>query len=465
MQDVNQTSAEEQEALQHERPPTETDRNTAASKKPIPKDTEKIQSIRSALCEISQKEEEEQIVSRITENVKLCKEKKENPEKFAEEERKAAAAMAAMSHPRGARRRRRRRRPPEQPQGLFKGVLPKKGDSAGEIARKSVFWLSSCVFIGCMIWMGTELVDRYQTKQKYDDISSHYNQGSSIGRVTTKTDSKKPTESTTVTNESSDIMTEELIPTEEATYTLLPGAANLLELSKDVVGYISIPDTVINYPIMHNPDDSEGEEYFLYHDFYGNDSHLGSIFLDFRCNFDVVGADGYLAKPNSDNLIVYGHDMLDESMFGSLRKYKDDPNYYEQHPLVEVNSNYENYIYKIYGFFVADALDTSDTRFEYWNYIDFTGEKGFYEYVNEVKRRTLRLTDVDVEYGDQLLTLSTCSGTFANARLVVCARRLREGEDLYEGTTGSIPNPNIKWPSAYWGGSKYDPNAEFVPYG
>ena len=84
-----------------------------------------------------------------------------------------------------------------------------------------------------------------------------------------------------------------------------------------------------------------------------------------------------------------------------------------------------------------------------------------------MKLRTLRLTNVDVQYGDSLLTLSTCSGTFDNARLVVCARRLREGEDPYEGTTGSIPNPNIKWPTVYynWNSNTYDPNAEFVPYG
>lgn len=455
MQDVISTAAEEQtlKKAAAEAPAKPPGQSGAAEKK----DTEKIKTIRSALDEISKKEEEEEIVSRITENVKLCKEKKENPEKFAEEERRAAEAAAAAR----ARRRKRRHRP-EQKQGLLRGVLPRRGDSAGEIMRKSVFWLSSCVFVGCMIWMGTELVSRYQTQQKYDDISSQYNNSSgSIGRVTT---SRREDDSQSAAQPGAENAE---VPTEETTYELLPGAANLLEMSEDVVGYINIPDTVVNYPIMQNREDDEGEEYFLHHDFYGNNSNLGSIFLDFRCNFDVVGEDGRLAVSNSDNLIVYGHNMLDESMFGSLRKYKDEEGYYEKHPLIEVNSNYESYVYKIYGYFLADAVDTTDTRFEYWNYIDFTGEDGFYEYVNEVKRRTLRLTDVDVAYGDQLLTLSTCSGAFENARLVVCARRLREGEDPYEGTTGSTPNPNIKWPSIYsnWNGNTYDPNAEFVPYG
>jgi sortase B len=144
--------------------------------------------------------------------------------------------------------------------------------------------------------------------------------------------------------------------------------------------------------------------------------------------------------------------MLDESMFGSLRRYQTDDSYYEQHPLILLNSNYEEYVYKIYGYFIADAVDTSDTRFEYWNEINFADETAFYDYVNEVKRRTLRLT---------------CNGTFDNARLVICARRLRDGEDAYEGTTGSTLNSNIKWPTVYynWNNDTYDPNAEFVPYG
>ncbi|MBQ8688300.1 MAG: class B sortase [Ruminococcus sp.] len=464
MQDVKSIKDENtHSAPQNERPPTEKNEAAAVSEQPAQKTasdknaTNKIETIRSALDEISKKEEEAEIVTRITEHVRIYKDRKENPEKYAEEQKAAAAAAAA-------KRRRKRRRVPQKKQSLIKGVLPQRGDGVGEILRKSIFWLSSCVFVGCMIWMGTELYSRHQTQQKYDDIMSQYNSGSnsgSIGRVTTKPDTAatKPA--------SGENASDAEPPTEETTYELLQGAANLLEMSDDVVGYIHIPDTVVNYPIMQNPEDDEGEEYFLHHDFYGNNSNLGSIFLDFRCNFDVVGEDKKLAKPNSDNLVIYGHNMLDESMFGSLRKYKDVEGYYEQHPLIEVNSNYESYVYKIYGYFIADATDTTDTRFEYWNYIDFTGENGFYEYVNEVKRRTLRLTDVDVKYGDQLLTLSTCSGVFDSARLVVCARRLREGEDPYAGTTGSTPNPNIKWPTIYynWNGNTYDPDAEFVPYG
>ncbi|MBQ8079890.1 MAG: hypothetical protein IJ236_08050, partial [Oscillospiraceae bacterium] len=101
-----------------------------------------------------------------------------------------------------------------------------------------------------------------------------------------------------------------------------------------------------------------------------------------------------------------------------------------------------------------------------WNTLDFDDEQQFYDYVNEIKRRTVRLTDVDIAYGDQLLTLSTCNSTFTEGRLVVFARLLRDGESLEEGTT-SVANPNIKWPNSYykWHKNTYDPDAEFVPYG
>ncbi len=408
------------------------------------KETSKIDSIRNALGEISRKEEEEEISARIIENVKVARDRKENPEKYAAEERARQEAL----------RRRRKRRSPRQKQGIG-GVIPRKGDSGSEIFRKCLFWLSVCVFIGCIIWMCTELVSRFQTEQKYDDITSQYN-SSQNKKTTTKSKKTEP-----IDGESGEIE----VPTEEATYELLPGAENLLELSEDVVGYINIPDTVVNYPVMQNLDDSEGEEYFLYHDFYGQNSNLGSIFLDFRCSFDVVGEDKKLVRPTSENLIVYGHNMKNESMFGSLKHYKDDETYYEKHPLIELNSNYENYTFKIFGYFIADAVDTTDTRFEYWNYIELDDEGAFYNNVTEVQRRTIRLTNVDVEYGDTLLTLSTCSNVVSNGRLVICARALREGEDPYEGVEGSVPNPNIKWPTIHRNSRKYDPNAEFVPYG
>lgn len=296
------------------------------------------------------------------------------------------------------------------------------------------------------------------SKKLYDEIGSNYHNVATTQVVTEAQTEESALEETEVPTETT---------TEVKHYSVMEGAANLLSINPEVIGYLSIPDTEVDYPVMQHPNDVEGDEYYLHHDLQGNRSQNGSIFLDSRCSFDAVGADGTLAIPNSDNLIVYGHDMRDRSMFGSLRDYRSVDGYYEAHPLIFLNSNYETYVFKIYAYFIADAEDTTDTRFDYWNRINFDDETAFYDYVNEVKRRTLRNTSVDVKYGDQLLTLSTCNGAFSTARLVICARMVRAGEDPHAGTTGSTPNTNIKWPSVYYYGNEntYDPNAPFVPYG
>ena len=118
---------------------------------------------------------------------------------------------------------------------------------------------------------------------------------------------------------------------------------------------------------------------------------------------------------------------------------------------------------------LLDANDDTDTKFECWNYLNFDSEDDFYDFVNEAKKRTIRTNDVDVKYGDPLLTLSTCNVIFPDerGRLMILARQVRDGEDPLKGTQDSQPNPNIKWPTIYYQdhpNEHYDPDAEFVPY-
>lgn len=406
---------------------------------------QKMNAIRSSLQKLEEAEEEAMLQQRIAANIQLARDKKAFPERFQPK----APLPVKKSHKRKKKRTKRQ---------ILRDLFPKRGDGFGEIMRKCIFWISILVFGACLVLIGQYLLDLWKSKNLYEQIGNSYHQATTQV-ITEQTMSEETRENST------EVATEST--TEAKHYTKMEGAASLLEINSEVAGYISIPDTEVDYPLMQHPNDVEGDEYYLYRDLYGNHSQNGSIFLDSRCHFDVVGEDGTLAVPNSDNLIVYGHNMRDRSMFGSLRDYKSDANYYDAHPLIFLNSNYETYVFKIYAYFIADAEDTTETRFDYWNRIDFADETAFYDYVNEVKRRTLRNTNIDVQYGDQLLTLSTCNSAFQTARLVICARMVREGEDPYEGTTGSTPNTNIKWPSVYYLGNEntYDPNAPFIPYG
>ncbi len=404
---------------------------------------DKISAIRSNLMRIAQQEDEEAVSLRVAYQIKQVKERKEHPEKFPPPQPTPPptvyAGSAAAILPRQKRTFGR----------MIYDLFPHKNDPGGEIVRKLIFLLSATVFLICIVLIALYFVDIVKSQKIYDDIGSSYH-----ARLPERLEETQPSA------ETSDEPAEKI-------YHLLPGAKELLEMNDEIVGWISIPDTKVDYPVLQHEGDVEGEEYYLYRNVQKEDSKPGSIFLDSRCILDRVADDGTLEVPSSDNLIIYGHNMRDLSMFGTLKYYKTEEMYYSEHPIIALNSNYETYQYKIFGYFIADADDTTDTRFDYWNSINFVDEDAFYDYVNEVKRRTLRLTNVDVQYGDKLLTLSTCNNAFDTARLVIVARQVREGEDAYGGTGGSEPNPNIKWPNVYyaWNKNTYDPNADFEPYG
>ena len=155
-------------------------------------------------------------------------------------------------------------------------------------------------------------------------------------------------------------------------------------------------------------------------------------------------------------------------MFGSLRDYINNPSFYSEHPVVEYSSLYKDYKFKIFAIFIVDGMDfTSQYAFDCWNTLNFEDEDDFYRYVNEAKKRTLINTDVDVKYGDQLLSLYTCTGLVANAKLILMCREMRVGEDPKEGTENATLNTNVLYPTAYYNGGRpvnYDPK-KFVPYG
>lgn len=311
-------------------------------------------------------------------------------------------------------------------------IFPVRGDGFLESLRKIVFLISITVFAVCAYLVFEYFYENYQNRQIYGEIADIYRQD----------------------------VVQETNPEEEE-LKLLPGAENLLAVNEDTVGYIEIPGTVISYPIVQKKTEKESQ-YYLHINFMDQEAKAGALFLDWRCNF----------KPDlqSDNLVVYGHDMKDGSMFGTLRNYKkgDYVSYYKEHPIINLNSNYEEGKYKIFGCFISDADISRGDVFEYYNKIEFASEEEFYYFVNDVKRRTLILNDVDVKYGDKLLTLSTCSQEFSNSRFVVMARKLREGESETEGIENSYENPNPLMPDIWYSirvHESYDPNAEFIPYG
>lgn len=330
----------------------------------------------------------------------------------------------------------------------FFGLFPQKGDSIWERIRKLVYLGAVAVIIVCSYMIGDYYIDLMRSERENDKYMGNY-----WDHLSNEPATQPSTEA------------DEKVKDDRKVYSLLEGAEYFLNINKDVVGVIRIPDTPVNNPVMQCDDNKK----YLNVKMNGRESRAGEIFLDYRNSFDKVDSDGHLSEPNSDNLIIYGHNMKDEQMFGCLKSYERDSSFYEKHPIIELNSNYERYKYKIFSVFLLDAEDESETEFDCWNEINFNSEDEFYEFVNEAKRRTIRLNDVDVKYGDKLVTLSTCNTLLGDrGRLIVMGRLVREGEDPMAGTQNSTANPNIKWPSLFYtyrpSAKKYDPDAEFIPY-
>lgn len=331
----------------------------------------------------------------------------------------------------------------------FLGLFPQKGDSVLEIIRKIVFLISIIAIVVCGYMVADYYLDLWQSKKVNEETRNLY--------WTYETIEPEGGEKHPVAAE--DVKKGEELPV----YTLLPGAKKLLDINKDVIGYIKIDGTPIDNVLLQGSDNFE----YLDKKISGEENRAGELFLDWRNHFDDVDDEGHLKIENSQNLVVYGHAMKDESMFGCLIKYRNTSDFYSDHPVIHLNSNYSHYTYKIFAVFILDAEDKSETKFDCWNKFNFSDEQDFYNFVNEAKRRTIRTNDVDVKYGDQILTLSTCDDYLGDrGRLIIMARQVRAGEDAKKGTENSQSNPNIKWPSMYYNtktDEHYDPD-DFVPY-
>ncbi len=197
-------------------------------------------------------------------------------------------------------------------------------------------------------------------------------------------------------------------------------ARSLRTINDEVVGYINIPETYVDYPVTQCGD-NEG---YMHTDLYGGYLDSGTIFMDYR---DFFMPD---ESKQSNNIVLYGHNMLNGTKFASLHHYRQDDSLYEKSPIIEFSSNYVDYKYVIFAYFITSGSygdSAYGEEFAYWD-MENMDEKQFNEYVKTCKERSYISPDIDVEYGDQIITLQTCHMDEDNSRFLVIGRRLRDGE-------------------------------------
>ncbi len=179
----------------------------------------------------------------------------------------------------------------------------------------------------------------------------------------------------------------------------------------DLFGWISIEGTKVDYPVMYTPEDPE---HYLHRAFDGSSSQSGVPFLDGDC-YEGCG-----------NYILYGHHMRNGTMFATLQNYEK-KEFWLEHPVIRFDTVREPGEYEVLaGFYARVYRKNEDAVFRYYNYTDLTDKETFDEFMNQVKAAALYDTGVTAEYGDGLLTLTTCSYHTSDGRFVVVAKRKEE---------------------------------------
>lgn len=278
-----------------------------------------------------------------------------------------------------------------------------KGDSFKEICSKLFTQLCVLILIGCGVVLANEFRQSIGAMQLNDSLKNLYQ-----SVVTGLTDGG-----------------------------MLAGAEEMLKINPDTVGYVRIEGTEVDFPVVQTGNNDD----YLKKAFDGSSNKAGTVFLDYRATLT--------SKKRSDNLVLYGHNQKDRTMFGSLKDYKKNLSYYAAHPTITFNSNYDSSVYKIFAYFVTE-VEPGQTRdgvvFDYHNYIDLSDRAVYDKFISNITERSQIVTAVDVKYGDEFLTLSTCSNEFEPSRFVIFARKTRKGEDETVDTSAAYLNPNAKEP-------------------
>ncbi|MBQ7638920.1 MAG: class B sortase [Clostridia bacterium] len=232
--------------------------------------------------------------------------------------------------------------------------------------------------------------------------------------------------------------------------------------NQDVVGWIRIDGTSIDYPVMHAEDNKKYERATFYNEY----SKRGSIWMDYR---NRVGVNRTWFNKNT---IIYGHHLSsDECIFAELENYRD-VEYYKTHPVIEMNTIYENYKWKIFGCIVTnvDAADDNGHMFYYWN--PYISDENTSAFCDEILTRSWFVNPaVDITESDKLLCLSTCTymmnaSKYYDMRCVVFARLVRPGEDETVDVSGAYQNTNRRMPQVWYNQNSLDnPYKNVAAYG
>lgn len=304
--------------------------------------------------------------------------------------------------------REKKAKSPEKKKSSFRDLFPRREDSVFEIIRKLVFLIAVIVFVAAGVMLAITLIQSKRAVDLKNSLTSELEQF----------------EVSTVTSIDENGNVIEIEPTQEQQdIAAIDKLEYLKSKNPNTVGYLTMSGVDVYEPILQAEDNS----YYLTHAFDGTENKAGAVFLDYRAEIS--------AERQSDMLVLYGHNQRDGTMFGNLKHYKRNVDFYKRNPFLTFETEYGSQKYVIFGFFVTNTLAKHDSNgevFHYHDYPELYSEEVYSWYMGEVAKRNEIISPIDVTYGDKFLVLSTCSNEYSGSRFVVLARKLRPGESVGE---------------------------------
>lgn len=304
--------------------------------------------------------------------------------------------------------REKKEKSPEKKKSSFRDLFPRREDSVFEIIRKLVFLIAVVVFVVAGVLLAITLIQSKRAVDLKNSLTSELEQF----------------EVSTVTSIDENGNVIEIEPTQEQQdIAAIDKLEYLKSKNPNTVGYLTMSGVDVYEPILQAEDNS----YYLTHAFDGTENKAGAVFLDYRAEIS--------ADRQSDMLVLYGHNQRDGTMFGNLKHYKRDVDFYKRNPFLTFETEYGSQKYVIFGFFVTNTLAKHDSNgevFHYHDYPELYSEEVYTWYMEQVAKRNEIISPIDVTYGDKFLVLSTCSNEYRDSRFVVLARKLRPGESVSE---------------------------------
>ena len=313
---------------------------------------------------------------------------------------------------------------------FLSGIFPWKGDSAGEAARKIILLVSTIA----LFVTGFIMLNFYVFREQENNLDAQYwadqkEQNANDDVITIIMKDEEERDSGTQSSDAD----------KDKEVEVLAEYVQYYEKNNDFVGWISMYP-YIQYPVVQYTDN----EYYLKHNFEGGYNENGTIFADYQGKITADSMPG--------NTLLYGHNLITNNYFQPLSHFrKEGMEFLKNNYVISFDTLYKRNKYLIFAVFLTNTREEHGEVFEYWKQVNFATKSEFDNYIAECLDRSYFYTGVDLEYGDEIITLSTCDfSMFADMRLVVMGRKVRDGESTVLDTskfidnTGFDENGNVK---------------------